>query len=76
MVGRNIKIWRLIRGIKTAKELARRVQIDPRRISLIENDKVDPRLSEVRKIAQVLRIDITTLQNEHLTIAPAKAACN
>ncbi|MBC8233970.1 helix-turn-helix transcriptional regulator [bacterium] len=54
-LGKTIKSLRIETGLKQ-KELAEKIGISPNYLSLIENDKREPSISLIEKIAEVLNI--------------------
>lgn len=54
-VGKNIKLFRINANLKQ-KELAAKLEIKDSYLSLIENEKKEPSLSLLKKIAEVLNV--------------------
>jgi DNA-binding XRE family transcriptional regulator len=54
------KLWREYRGL-SAVELSTQTNINPSTISLIENNKREPTLSQIKVLASVLSVDIDDL---------------
>jgi transcriptional regulator with XRE-family HTH domain len=59
-IGRRIASARALRGVTQAK-LAARVGCSTATICLWERDEVSPRISELRKLAQALRVKLNDL---------------
>ncbi len=55
-----VKVWRVHRGI-TARQLAEQAEISPPYLSEIEHGKKEASLSVMRKIADVLGVDLDDL---------------
>ena len=56
-VGKNIKLFRTIAGLKQ-KELAAKIEVKDSYLSSIENEKKEPSLSLLKKISEKLNIPI------------------
>ena len=59
-IGRNIKLFRTIVGLKQ-KELAQMIEVKDSYLSSIENDKKEPSLSLLKKISKALDIPLSML---------------
>jgi transcriptional regulator with XRE-family HTH domain len=59
-VGRAVRFARVAAGLKQ-KELAHRLDVSPNYLSLVENDKRDPSLSFLRKMAREMAIPLGVL---------------
>jgi len=62
-IGKNIKIFRIIAGLKQG-ELAQMIKVHESYLCSIENDKKEPSLSLLRKISKTLHVSLSKLFQE------------
>ncbi len=72
-VGRNIKLFRINAGLKQ-KDLARLVGVNIQHLSAIENDKKEPSLSLLKKIAKELSVPLSIFFWEDTEVRTAKTS--